>query len=97
MRDARLVLLRSFAGRDEVRADLERGLSLDPGAYNEALDEMNELTAKIKQDAGDLDFLVSPTTPHPARHGAHTVGMSTCTATLGLLYRSHAEIRTRTF
>ena len=51
----------------EIRFDLERGMNLDPQKYNEALDEMNELAAKVRRQAGDLDFFACPTTPHPAR------------------------------
>jgi aspartyl-tRNA(Asn)/glutamyl-tRNA(Gln) amidotransferase subunit A len=52
---------------EEIRADLERGLALDPQQYNEALDEMNELATEVRRHSGGLDFLASPTTPHPAR------------------------------
>jgi aspartyl-tRNA(Asn)/glutamyl-tRNA(Gln) amidotransferase subunit A len=65
-----------------VRHDLERGLASDPDRYDQALGEMEDLTRAVAAASRDLELLVSPTTPHPARtHGApdpHTSLSFTC-------------------
>ena len=52
---------------DEVREDLERGLRADPSRRASALQQMLELTHASAAAMKDLDALVCPTTPHPAR------------------------------
>jgi aspartyl-tRNA(Asn)/glutamyl-tRNA(Gln) amidotransferase subunit A len=49
-----------------VRATLERGLADDPARYEAALREREALGAELAAAMGDVDLLVSPTTPHPA-------------------------------
>ena len=51
----------------EVRADLARGLRLSPETIQKAHAERQRLGAGLQDALADLDFLVSPTTPHPAR------------------------------
>lgn len=52
---------------EEVRKDLERGLRLDPQKKSSALGERVTLAAEVKDAFKNVDFLVCPTTPHPAR------------------------------
>ncbi|MBN1773109.1 MAG: amidase [Deltaproteobacteria bacterium] len=51
----------------ELRADLERGLAQPPKRYLQALGRRAELMGQVDQAMEELDLLVSPTTPHPAR------------------------------
>ncbi len=51
----------------EIRADLQRGLAMDPEKYQKAIKAGQALAAEIDQAAREVDFLVSPTTAHPAR------------------------------
>ncbi len=67
---------------DRVRADLERGLAMDPAKRDSALAERVVLTNEVEKAMEELDLLACPTTPHPARSiGAldpHTYLTYTC-------------------
>ncbi|MBW1807500.1 MAG: amidase [Deltaproteobacteria bacterium] len=66
----------------EIRADLQRGLDMDPRKYKKAIEAGKALAAEIDQAARDVDLLVSPTTAHPARPigspNPHTYLVFTC-------------------
>jgi len=66
----------------DVRADLERGLAQPNGRYLEALGRRADLMGQLDQAMEELDLLVSPATPHPARPfgspGSHTYLRYTC-------------------
>ncbi len=68
-------------GKD-VRADLERGLEATQATYEQARQDQNTLSAELDRAMRDLDLLVSPTTPHPARPigsaNPHTYLVFTC-------------------
>ena len=51
----------------ELRADLERGLAQPERRYAEALGRRAELIGQVDAAMEELDLLVSPATPHPAR------------------------------
>jgi aspartyl-tRNA(Asn)/glutamyl-tRNA(Gln) amidotransferase subunit A len=67
---------------DEVRADLERGVSMSEDLHEQALAERNTLAIEIDTAMQGLDLLISPATPRPARPigspGAHTYLAFTC-------------------
>jgi aspartyl-tRNA(Asn)/glutamyl-tRNA(Gln) amidotransferase subunit A len=66
----------------EIRADLQRGLDMEPHKYVRAIATGRDLAAEIDLAARDVDLLVSPTTAHPARPigspNAHTYLVYTC-------------------
>ncbi len=51
----------------ELRADLERGLAQPPRRHAEALGRRAELIGQVDAVMEELDLLVSPATPQPAR------------------------------
>jgi aspartyl-tRNA(Asn)/glutamyl-tRNA(Gln) amidotransferase subunit A len=51
----------------EVRVDLERGRQADPAKHAAGLAARAALCAAVAAAMADLDLLVCPTTPHPAR------------------------------
>jgi aspartyl-tRNA(Asn)/glutamyl-tRNA(Gln) amidotransferase subunit A len=52
---------------EEVRLDLERGLKADPAKHAAGLAAREGLGAEVAAAMAELDLLVCPTTPHPAR------------------------------
>ena len=51
----------------DVRLDLEGGLRVDPAKHAAGLAARDALAAAVAAAMADLDLLVCPTTPHPAR------------------------------
>ncbi|MBI5482152.1 MAG: amidase, partial [Deltaproteobacteria bacterium] len=51
----------------DVRLDLERGLTADPAKHAAGLAARDALGVAVAAAMVDLDLLVCPTTPHPAR------------------------------
>jgi aspartyl-tRNA(Asn)/glutamyl-tRNA(Gln) amidotransferase subunit A len=52
---------------EDVRLDLERGLKADPAKHAAALAAREALGVAVAAAMAELDLLVCPTTPHPAR------------------------------
>ncbi len=67
---------------EEVRADLERGVQMDPDAYQAALRDRDAFSDELAGAMQALDLLASPATPHPARPigsaNPHTYLIFTC-------------------